>query len=101
MAFLPFSHIYAINVYICGAFFRGMTTVILSRFDLDTYMKTIQQYRPQELQLVPPVALQLAKDPRVKNYDMSSVRSVLSAAAPLSAELASSLEGRFKDEFGT
>ena len=101
VAFLPFSHIYAINVYICGALFRGMTTVILSRFDLDTYMKTIQQYRPQELQLVPPVALQLAKDPRVKNYDMSSVRSVLSAAAPLSAELASSLEGRFKDEFGT
>jgi len=39
-------------------------------------------------ELVPPIVLALAKDPRVDDYDLSSLRIVTSAAAPLGEELA-------------
>ena len=35
---------------------------------------------------MPPVAVLLAKDPQVANYDLSSVRTALCGAAPLSRE---------------
>lgn len=36
-----------------------------------------------------------------KGYDLSSVKRMMSAAAPLSAGLVSALEGKFKAEYGT
>lgn len=101
IAFLPFSHIYGLNLYTCSSLFRGTTVVVMPRFDLDVYLGCIQRYRPEDLALVPPVALLLAKDLRVPRYDLRSVKRILSAAAPLSAELARSVESRFKEAYGT
>jgi acyl-CoA synthetase (AMP-forming)/AMP-acid ligase II len=39
----------------------------------------------------------MVKDPRVKKYDLSSVKHILSAAAPLTNELSSALEAKFKE----
>ncbi|PKS05159.1 hypothetical protein jhhlp_008527 [Lomentospora prolificans] len=101
VAFLPFSHIYAVNAIICGALYRGTTMAVLPRFDLDVYLRSIQTYKPDELHLVPPIALMLWKDPRVQKYDLSSVRRIMSAAAPLSAELGDAVENKFKATWGT
>ncbi|KAI9371237.1 hypothetical protein BJX61DRAFT_548386 [Aspergillus egyptiacus] len=101
IAFLPFSHIYGLNLYMCQCLLWGISVVILPRFDLDLYLRCIQQYRPDELALVPPVALMLVKDDRVKNYDLTSVRRIMSAAAPLTTELASALETRLKTLYNT
>lgn len=101
IAFLPFSHIYGLNLYICSALFQGMTVVVMPRFDLDVYLGCVQKYRPEDLALVPPVALLLVKDPRVDRYDLRSVKRIMSAAAPLSVELARSVEAKFKQAYGT
>jgi acyl-CoA synthetase (AMP-forming)/AMP-acid ligase II len=101
IAFLPFNHIYGLNVYLCLALFTGSTVVVMSRFDLDLYLSSIQKYRPKTLFAVPPVILMLAKDPRVAKYDLKSVARILSAAAPLSIELRVALEARFLQTFGT
>ncbi|KAJ0424967.1 hypothetical protein BJY00DRAFT_326087 [Aspergillus carlsbadensis] len=101
IAFLPFSHIYGLNLYICQCLLWGTPVVILPRFDLDLYLSCIEKYRPQELALVPPIALMLVKDDRIKGFDLRSVRRILSAAAPLTSELAAALEARFKDLFAT
>lgn len=101
IAFLPFSHIYGLNLYMCQCLLWGTPVVILPRFDLDMYLSCIQKYRPQELALVPPIALMLVKDDRIKKYDLRSVKRILSAAAPLTIELASALEARFRDIYGT
>jgi acyl-CoA synthetase (AMP-forming)/AMP-acid ligase II len=78
-----------------------MTTAVMARFDLDVYLNCIQTVQPEELAAVPPIILLLVKDPRVEKYDLSSVRKILSAAAPLSKELAEALEGRFRKLYGT
>jgi acyl-CoA synthetase (AMP-forming)/AMP-acid ligase II len=101
IAFLPFSHIYGLNLYICQCLLWGTPVVILPRFDLDLYLSCIEKYRPQELALVPPIALMLVKDDRIKKFDLRSVRRILSAAAPLTSDLAAALEQRFADLFGT
>jgi acyl-CoA synthetase (AMP-forming)/AMP-acid ligase II len=101
VAFLPFNHIYGMNIYICTGVVRGFTIVVLPRFDLEVYLRSIQKYRPEDLELVPPVALLLVKSPLVAKYDLSSVRKMFSAAAPLTAELATAVEAMFKHNYGT
>ncbi|KAL2802038.1 hypothetical protein BJX63DRAFT_416020 [Aspergillus granulosus] len=101
IAFLPFSHIYGLNLYMCQCLMWGTPVVILPRFDLDLYLSCIQKYKPQELALVPPIALMLVKDDRIRKYDLRSVKRILSAAAPLTIELSSALESRFREIFGT
>ena len=101
VGFLPFSHIYGLNQFMCQNLILGISVVVLSRFDLDVYLSSVEKYQPEELALVPPVALMLVKDPRVSNFNLRSVKRILSAAAPLTGELASALEERFKSSFQT
>lgn len=101
IAFLPFSHIYGLSLYMCQCLIWGTSVVILPRFDLDTYLRCVEQYRPDELALVPPVALMLIKDDRVSKYDLSSVKRIMSAAAPLTIELSAALEAKFKNLYQT
>lgn len=43
---------------------------------------------------VPPIVLAIAKDPIVGNYDLSSVKMVMSGAAPLGKELEDAFRAR-------
>ena len=88
IAFLPFFHIYGMQVLMNQALYRGATLLSMERFDLETYLKTIQEYRPSRLFVVPPVALALAKHPMVADYDLSSVEVAFSGAAPLDGDTA-------------
>ncbi|KAJ5097944.1 hypothetical protein N7532_004945 [Penicillium argentinense] len=101
IAFLPFSHIYGLNLYMCQCLLWGTTVVMLPRFDLDQYLGCVEKYRPGELALVPPIALMIVKDPRVSKYDLRSVKRIMSAAAPLTNELSAALEAKFKELYQT
>jgi acyl-coenzyme A synthetase/AMP-(fatty) acid ligase len=59
----------------------------MPRFDLEQYLELIEQDRGTRLYVVPPIALALAKDSAVETHDLSSVKLILSGAAPLGAEL--------------
>lgn len=101
VAFLPFSHIYGFHLYLCNCLMRGTTVIVMEKFDLELYLECIHEHRPEELALVPPVALQLLKDQRTNQHDLSSVKRILSAAAPLSMDLASALEQKFLKSHNT
>ncbi|KAJ6133837.1 hypothetical protein N7523_000159 [Penicillium sp. IBT 18751x] len=101
IAFLPLSHIYGLNLYMCQCLLWGTTVIVMARFDLDLYLNCIQKYQPEDLALVPPVALMLVKDDRVSKYNLSSVKRIMSAAAPLTNELRCSLEKKFEDLYRT
>jgi acyl-CoA synthetase (AMP-forming)/AMP-acid ligase II len=91
LAFLPFFHIYGIASFLSFALHVGATVVTMPRFDLEQYLQMVQKYRVTILHVVPPIALALAKHPVVANYDLSGVRGVFSAAAPLSDTVANAL----------
>lgn len=46
--------------------------------------------------LVPPIALLLAKHPAADNFDLSSVRAIVSSAAPLSLEIIKTIISKYK-----
>ncbi|MGK4585089.1 4-coumarate--CoA ligase family protein [Kitasatospora sp. HPMI-4] len=88
VAVLPFFHIYGLTALLNQPLRSGSTVVVLPRFDLEQFLRTIQDQRIEGVFAAPPIILALAKHPMVDRYDLSSIRYVLSAAAPLDAELA-------------
>ena len=85
---LPFYHIYGMLVILNLCLYKGMTIVTMPRFDLEQFLKLMQDYRITRANLVPPIILALAKHPMVSQYDLSSLKVIMSGAAPLSADLA-------------
>jgi 4-coumarate--CoA ligase len=86
---LPFFHIYAFTVAMLYPAWKGQTVITSSgRFDLEHFCKMVEEHRPERANLVPPIILGLAQHPIVEKYDVTSLKTILSAAAPLSVEMA-------------
>ena len=91
---LPFFHIYGMTVLLNGGLRSGATIVTIPRFDLEQFLELSQKYSTTRAYLVPPVILALAKHPVVDNYDLSSIKLIMSGAAPLSGDLAAAASER-------
>ncbi|MFE1749547.1 4-coumarate--CoA ligase family protein [Streptomyces anandii] len=94
LAVLPFFHIYGLTALMNAPLRKGATVVVLPRFELETFLAAIQDHRITGLYVAPPIVLALAKHPAVAQYDLSSLKYVISAAAPLDAELAAACSRR-------
>jgi acyl-CoA synthetase (AMP-forming)/AMP-acid ligase II len=94
IAVLPFFHIYGQVVIMNYGLYRGATIVTMPKFDLEPFLRLLQDHRVTRAYLVPPIVLALAKHPVVDQYDLSSLRLVMSGAAPLDAGLAAQCEQR-------
>ncbi|TCO46084.1 acyl-CoA synthetase (AMP-forming)/AMP-acid ligase II [Kribbella antiqua] len=88
IAILPFFHIYGLTVLMNLPLRLGATVVVLPKFDLDQFLKTLEAQRITRAFVAPPVVLALAKHPAVDGVDLSALKYVMSAAAPLDGELA-------------
>jgi acyl-CoA synthetase (AMP-forming)/AMP-acid ligase II len=84
---LPFFHIYGMTVIMNRGLRAGVTIVTMPRFDLEQFLDLLEQHRVTEACVVPPIALALAKHPAVEGHDLSSLRTIISGAAPLGPEL--------------
>ena len=89
VAILPFFHIYGQTFLLNLALRRGATVVTIERFELESFLQTLQDQRVTVGYLAPPLVLMLAKHPAVDGYDLSALRFIMSGAAPLSDEVAS------------
>jgi acyl-CoA synthetase (AMP-forming)/AMP-acid ligase II len=94
LAVLPFFHIYGLTALMNAPLRLGATVVVLPRFDLEQFLAAIQNHRITSLYVAPPIVLALAKHPLVADYDLSSLKYIVSAAAPLDARLAAACSQR-------
>jgi acyl-CoA synthetase (AMP-forming)/AMP-acid ligase II len=94
LAILPFFHIYGLVVVLNLGLHMGTTIVTLPRFEMESFLKAIQDYRITYGYVVPPIVLGLAKHPLVDQFDLKSLRVMFSGAAPLGAELAGAASAR-------
>lgn len=84
---LPLFHIYSLNsVLLCGLRV-GAAILIMQKFDIVALMELVQKYKVTIAPFVPPIVLAIAKSPEVDRYDLSSIRTVMSGAAPMGKEL--------------
>ena len=66
----------------------------MHKFEIGVLLDLIQRHKVTVAALVPPLVIALAKNPTVNSHDLSSVRLVLSGAAPLGKDLEDSLGRR-------
>ncbi len=91
---LPFFHIYGQTVIMNLGLRNGATVVTMPRFDLDQFLALIAEHGVTLANIVPPIALALAKHPAVDDADLSSLRLIMSGAAPLGEELSAAVANR-------
>lgn len=84
---LPLFHIYGLVVVLNMGLFSGATIVTMPRFDLESFLKAVQDYEVSLAHLVPPIVLSLSKNPIVDNYKLPKLKTIFSGAAPLGEEL--------------
>ncbi len=94
MGVLPFFHIYGMVVVMSLTLRVGSTVISMPRFDLPEFLGLVQKHRATGAYLVPPIVLALAKHPVIDEYDLSSLRWIMSGAAPLGREIATATATR-------
>ena len=85
---LPFFHIYGMTVIMNLGLRYGATIATMPRFDLEQFLELVERHGVTHAFVVPPIALALAKHPAVEGRDLSTLRMIMSGAAPLGAEMA-------------
>ncbi|KAI9124495.1 hypothetical protein K1719_004417 [Acacia pycnantha] len=95
LGFIPIFHIYGLVFFGLGLLCRGITSVIMQKFDFKEMLFAIQKYKVNNLPAVPPVVLALVKYGTKSEVDLSSLRRVGTGAAALSKEL----NGEFRKMF--
>ena len=95
MGVLPFNHIFGLAKLVHLSFYIGASTVVVPKYDLDVFCSAIQKHRCNIAYVVPPILVQLTKDARTDKYDLSTLKWVLSGAAPLGSELSMEFEAKF------
>lgn len=88
IAAVPLFHIYGMQVVMNLALRSGATVVLLPRFDLDGFLRAVHEHGVTRADVVPPIVVALANHGGVDAYDLSSLRVITSAAAPLGVDVA-------------
>jgi acyl-CoA synthetase (AMP-forming)/AMP-acid ligase II len=91
---LPFFHIYGLSVILSLSLATGASIVVLPRFDLPQFLQTMQDYHVTVGYMAPPIMLAMAQQPIVDDYDLSHLRVMVTAAAPLGKEIQATCEQR-------
>ncbi|CAM8979369.1 unnamed protein product [Rhodiola kirilowii] len=94
---IPFFHIYGITGICCATLRNKGKVVVMSRFDLRIFMDALISQEVTFAPIVPPIILQLVKNPTVDEFDLSKLklRAIMTAAAPLAPDLLAAFEKKF------
>lgn len=93
LGLLPFSHIYGLVVVSYTNTYRGDSVVVLPKFEMKTFLAAVQNHKINQLYVVPPIIIQVIRNQDIcRQYDLSSVRFLITGAAPLGAETASEIK---------
>ena len=76
-------HIYGFATIVVQSMWFGNFTCALPAFGLDLFCRKMHEYRATWAHIVPPVALLLAHSEILDKYDLSALKIMMVAAAPL------------------
>lgn len=94
IAALPFFHVYGMTAILNAGLHYRAQIITMRKFQLRTFLAAISAYRCTFAFIAPPIAVSLVKDPVVDEFDLSSLNTIVSGAAPLGRELAVALQNR-------
>ncbi|TKR83278.1 hypothetical protein L596_016899 [Steinernema carpocapsae] len=94
LIFQPIGFMFGFGV-LFSSLIAGQTSVLMPKFDLETYCKCVETYKIRILKMTPPLFVLLCKDAAVDKYDLSSVEAIITGSAPLGEGLSSVAIKRF------
>lgn len=96
LGLLPQSHIYGLIVICHCSTYLGDSVIVLPKFEINSYLNSIQKYKINTLYIVPPIIINMVKQKDLcAKYDLSSVKAIFTGAAPLGAETAEDLSKQY------
>jgi acyl-CoA synthetase (AMP-forming)/AMP-acid ligase II len=84
---LPLFHIYGLVVVLNMGLHEGATIVMMPRFELEPFLRILQDHEVTLAHLVPPIVLALSKHPVVDDYSLPKLKTIFCGAAPLDDNL--------------
>ncbi len=91
---LPLFHSFAMTCVMNWSLSVGAEMVLVPRFEAEGLLKLIANKRPTALCAVPTLFTALNNTPGVENFDLSSLRIIISGGAPLPMEVRNAFERR-------
>jgi len=96
LAVLPLFHITGLVHQLHLPVLLNADVYMLPAFTMDSMYKVVEEYRLEEMLLVPPILIRMTREKELlKKYDLSSLKRFSSGAAPLSAEILEELQRTF------
>ena len=90
---LPLFHVYGMSMVMLTALNSGMRLILHMRFEADRVLADIAAKRPTLFSGVPTMFAALLQHPRVREFDLSSLRHCASGGAPLPLEIRNGFHG--------
>ena len=101
---LPFSHSYGLTACLNVAILGGSAVVLLPTFDTEAVLKAVRRYQPTLFPGVPAMYGAINEFPKVRGYELASVKACISGASPLPIEVQEGFEkltkGRLVEGYG-
>ncbi|OMJ20249.1 4-coumarate-CoA ligase 1 [Smittium culicis] len=94
---LPFYHIYGFVSILNLGISMSIGLVIMPKFDSDKFLEIIQKHRITFGHIVPPIIMGLINNPNIGNYDISSMRAIRTASAPMGQKALTKFYSIFKN----
>ncbi|KAK7404297.1 hypothetical protein VNO78_05077 [Psophocarpus tetragonolobus] len=84
---LPLFHIFSMHSVMMCSLRAGSGILLMEKFEIKGLLEGIERHRVSVAMVVPPLVEALANNPAVEEYDLSSIRLIMSGAAPLGEQL--------------
>jgi fatty-acyl-CoA synthase len=92
LAVLPFFHVTGMQVAMNAAVYTGATLVILPRWDRDVAGQLITRYQVSTWTSIPTMMIDFLSNPKLDQYDISSLKRVSGGGAAMPAAIAQKLK---------
>ncbi|KAG0634513.1 hypothetical protein HOY80DRAFT_523060 [Tuber brumale] len=93
---LPMFHVANVPMVFTSFFRKPSTGYVLRRFDMETWLSTVEKYKATHTSLPPIIATRIIKSPLTDKYDISSLRMVISSAWALNPDIQRTLIRKIK-----
>jgi fatty-acyl-CoA synthase len=92
LSVLPFFHVTGMQGSMSGPLYYGSTMVVLPRWDRDVAAQCVQRYRITTMQLISTMVVDLLANPKIGDYDLSSLRGLRGGGAAMPEAVAQKLK---------
>jgi long-chain acyl-CoA synthetase len=92
LAVLPFFHVLGMTVTLNLTLYVGGTVILVPRFEINDFLKTLQRTRPTLFPGVPTIFVAIVNRPDITRYNLSSIRFSITGSAPMPVEVLKKFE---------